>query len=771
VAAVESEPACEKHINQPPGIEMAWAHAPGKRFCGGGAAPDAKELVAAICLSVLGDNSQVAELLGQDWVDTWHGWAEMETAGSDAAAFAVAERFLRIAGANVPARLTSNRQRLQDLEARGLVLKVASSHGVNNCLIDSLLLGLMATGVAPKKYAAEERKALCAACREELLLQHGTPPGIYLDGHRDTPRILSFFLQKLWQADIAVRVCFYDCLPQEELGPAGEDLSYVDFTWGQRVIYERYVLHVYNHTDVTGRGYHFDALVPRRAGLHGTPTVAPAGGHRVSQDKNVATRGARNSSKAGCPSRDHLEAKAMAENAMHGEPPWPEVPPQRQVEGMLGDFLRSRGVSLRIGSSDAAEVVAAWHDREALVRKLHTLLQAGLVYADSGMHAARRLVDQWLAYASVRTQGHGRRLNEAEAAEVPKTQEERRGARNKENGKASQEMEQAKEAAQARGEKRKQPTAAPAFPGQGMASPLKRLRGKQPLGGPGTKLEESKGDAEQRLQAEGAASLGQAKDIYVSSPAAESQHENKIGKEVPTNRLPEATDADSKTAGGPPARRLRTKTPATLALEKGCSSNALPGEGGEESSEEEDMFRLRCEDPSTSNDPRQVQERKVMLLSECLAEKPTLPWHCQNETDRLEAYDLPRARCSFKECSFSADNDAAILEHILEAHKPTLTEAAGEEASVEAMVSLYCAALTWKCQGGAPVANASIDRRALQQFQKAREGDEIVSFVLFVPGNTLTYAVAATKKSLGHSRFTEKTRRYLASRLKRQRSC
>jgi hypothetical protein len=252
-------------------------------------------------------------------------------------------------------------------------------------------------------------------------------------------------------------------------------------------------------------------------------------------------------------------------------------------------------------------------------------------------------------------------------------------------------------------------------------------------------LEESKGEAEQRVQAEGAALRGQGKDIEVSSPAAESQHENKIGKEVPTNRLPEPTDTDTKTAGSAPARRLWTKTPAALALEKGCSSNALPGDGEEESSEEEDMFRLRCGDPSSSNDPRQAQERKVMLLGECLAEKPTLPWHCQNATDRLEAYDLPRAHCSFKECSFSADNDTAILEHILEAHKPTLTEAAGEEASVEAMVSLYCAALTWKCQGGAPVANASIDRRALQQFQKAREGDEIVSLLCFVCARKYPY--------------------------------
>ena len=46
---------------------------------------------------------------------------------------------------------------------------------------------------------------------------------------------------------------------------AGADLSRVDFTWGDRVVYERQILHVYNHTDPTGKGYHFDALVEATA--------------------------------------------------------------------------------------------------------------------------------------------------------------------------------------------------------------------------------------------------------------------------------------------------------------------------------------------------------------------------------------------------------------------------------------------------------------------------------------------------------------------------
>ena len=38
-----------------------------------------------------------------------------------------------------------------------------------------------------------------------------------------------------------------------------------------------------------------------------------------------------------------------------------------------------------------------------------------------------------------------------------------------------------------------------------------------------------------------------------------------------------------------------------------------------------------------------------------------------------------------------------ILDHILEAHKPSLTAAYCEDASNEALLSLYSAALTWKC--------------------------------------------------------------------------
>ena len=148
--------------------------------------------MAGICLSLLQDDQQVAAVLNQSWVDAWHGWNDLDADGSDSVAMDVAERLLRIAGANVPVKMMTNSRRLKELAAQGLHLKVASSHGANNCLIDSLLLGLVLKGLSPREYTVAERKALCATCREELRLQHGVPLGVYLDGHRDTPRILDF---------------------------------------------------------------------------------------------------------------------------------------------------------------------------------------------------------------------------------------------------------------------------------------------------------------------------------------------------------------------------------------------------------------------------------------------------------------------------------------------------------------------------------------------------------------------------------------------------
>ena len=335
---------------------------------------------------------------------------------------AVAERFLRIAGANVPARMMSNRQRLQELEQEGLVLRVASPHGVNNCLIDALLLGLAATGVAPEALSMKERQGLCERCRHYLACQYSTPRGTYLDGHRDAPRILEFFFCQVWKADVSIRVCFYDCLDQGQVGEAGELLSSVDFTAGDRLIYERHMVHVYNHTDGAGRGYHFDALV--RAG-QSKEKVGIAGVRTARTKTECMGESAEGASEpADSPTlplhgQTKYEKRATIKPA---EEKGSRAPAVEEAQRLLQDFFSARGASVSISAGDAEEVVQVWHRSDDLLEKLHTLLQAGLPHSDSGMHAARRLLEQWRAYCLVRTQGPAQRLGSAvEATDLPTT--------------------------------------------------------------------------------------------------------------------------------------------------------------------------------------------------------------------------------------------------------------------------------------------------------------------------------------------------------------
>ena len=210
---------------------------------------------------------------------------------------------------------------------------------------------------------------------------------------------------------------------------AGADLSRVDFTWGDRVVYERQILHVYNHTDPTGKGYHFDALVEAtakdvpgstcaetvasatqepataeavpRKGASKSPMMQAESGKQAADDAGEAS-GADRGSQPGV-----ADAKSVGSGM-----PWKncEKPSSKQVQQLLQNFFRGRGATISIGSEDAAEVVALWGDREALSLKLHTLQQAGLMYGDSGWHASFRLLEQWLAYYNSCSQGPGQRL-------------------------------------------------------------------------------------------------------------------------------------------------------------------------------------------------------------------------------------------------------------------------------------------------------------------------------------------------------------------------
>ena len=94
------------------------------------------------------------------------------------------------------------------------------------------MLGLLDVGLVPGtvSLSQKQRRHLCAACRCFLYTEHGTPPRIYLDAHRDVPRILDFFLGKKWPQNVAARVWLHGRFDHLDngLGPDNA-LQWIDF--------------------------------------------------------------------------------------------------------------------------------------------------------------------------------------------------------------------------------------------------------------------------------------------------------------------------------------------------------------------------------------------------------------------------------------------------------------------------------------------------------------------------------------------------------------
>ena len=114
--------------------------------------------------------------------------------------------------------------------------------------------------------------------------------------------------------------------------------SAVDFTWGNKMIYERIVLHVYNHTLSTGQGYHFEALVPAANVVN-----------RVQEGS--AMRCARSTSSVQTAQGDAAEAATTGTETMGSVPvEWSNggQPSCERVQKWLQDFFQHRGATITI---------------------------------------------------------------------------------------------------------------------------------------------------------------------------------------------------------------------------------------------------------------------------------------------------------------------------------------------------------------------------------------------------------------------------------------
>ena len=344
-----------------------------------------KELFMALLLSRLGNPTAVHRALQADWTETWAGWDELD-AGNHDGMEALASRFLQIAEANAGGDGVDDDERVRALRRDGFELVVASAHGMNNCLIDTIMLCLALEGVLPEALLtaahASERGEITQRCRDALVVR-GCPAaaprdGLYpfLDAERDGPFIVEFLLREFavpCPGPLRLKVFDRFCEPgNNEIVLTGSRAS-----TNQRST----TLYAYNSTTEPGQGYHFDAM--RKA------------------------------------KRDALQS-ACAPPELPTAASAPAMTPGNDLVPLLQHFFLRRGANIWVNAFDAQNVRDHWDDVAALGQVLTYLLQAGLCYADIGRKAQRRLAEQWLTYYySTCTHGPGIGLRMGSTASIP----------------------------------------------------------------------------------------------------------------------------------------------------------------------------------------------------------------------------------------------------------------------------------------------------------------------------------------------------------------
>ena len=840
------------------GVELPW--------------DDARQLVEAIVLSRVNTPDDAVKVLGQSWVPTWDGWKELRQCATERCCVAIAERLCDIAQQNAPYQSKTDTQALQALASEGFMWRKAVSHGVNNCLIDSLMLCLSYEHILPNNLTTDvtARRRVAAACRKHLIQEIGdeVAPGSnglfpFLDAHRDGPRIVDFLFH--WFRVVARSNMLIHVHDRFGEHAAGADWNKIAVNLGhgypQQTVLQ---LHIYNHTSIRGRGYHFDSLLPI-TGREDEPkkkrsrTVAATNAMKI-EAESVLTgaelndlqrepqRNGGTPEKLSCNkeaaeqhadqraetvfakmawyfhsttfatswldallanlifhgymlqfpdllarqdarfhlcrtcqaslepeqlegdkafdlqhhlakailfftsrSRDevnaevhvydstttdlsvphevytigrldsllvpvfrlyrykngryaallpanpaerpvftsgdlHKAAQGSKQNDMNATctvaPPTNSfgtigcaasigaatdlrTPQIEQVREILQWFCDQRGADVQVDETDAHRVSDAWWNLDALGIILHTLLQAGLTFADAGMHHARRLANQWRGFYSTHTQGAGKRLSDGSSETAQKENVDHKTAAIDAAATCSLHSTSAE---------RQEPTST----SEVNLSITARKR--------------------QATQQDASASPARKTEMHV--PPRRVHHK------------------------APPVGPTTAPTSETGSLHGACT-NA------------EDIYPLRLWKPSQGNkDPRAAYDFAMQDATALLSEKPTVPERLHAATDLEMAYDLPDYHCAFRSCGFECATQAALAEHVAQHHTTALHDLAlrwsSQVGPAQATFQAYQDLLTQRCQQAGPLATCSIDRRCLRRFRQNMLGDHVGTAICFV---------------------------------------
>ena len=151
--------------------------------------------------------------------------------------------------------------------SRGLHVRPSSTHGANNCLIDSLLLALQHAGVVRAEVDVGDRALICARLRRHLVMEHGENPDGYLAHDRVLPQIFqhlrdtekAVFVDAAHAQSIALTVTVVDRFTcRDDLVPT--DPVLVPSVAGLEPSHMQ--VQLYACTDRHGIGYHYEWVEP-----------------------------------------------------------------------------------------------------------------------------------------------------------------------------------------------------------------------------------------------------------------------------------------------------------------------------------------------------------------------------------------------------------------------------------------------------------------------------------------------------------------------------
>ncbi|CAJ1356044.1 unnamed protein product, partial [Effrenium voratum] len=637
--------------------------------------PAQQDLWQALLLSHLGTQEAVAMAIESEWSQNWCLLDQLVAHVTEKEYESLALLFVTMFKDNTAAAFPEDKERIASLQEEGKLLQMASPHNANNCLLDALVLALVAEGLVETDVHVDmqARARICATCRQTLVAagaeEAAACEGIFpfLDAQEHSHIVLPE-LYRMLNPNAKVRPNFeirvYTRFDSEDVRPEEHGI----FVRGSAgASNPSRILCLYNHTSANFRGFHFDAL------------VSPLGMDQL-QNRTAASKSGftQEAVKCGSASLRRSSAElAQREGTASGETA--ALLQAKEPEGVSEEAANTSSASAVSLCGLAATVAPKRTEKMHLEEFMKARVGLDVTFADEEV---ARLVD------ATRNKHVGRIAAKfAEVAEEYTCEEV----------------------------------------GHAEVSALARLW-----------INECSEEAHLRQATIGTEQIPPLNAIMSDSatskkPKAEEDVALRTAGESPVGTSSKQDkQTDAATVAGTKRRRLYGKQsdPNTTRAPTTAVADARENLG-------DDCFYLSCLPASESSDPRAEKEALAEAIADQLSARPTLPNRYQWIAEESKyAMDLPDVHCAFATCSFETDSMDSLLEHLSAEHEAWLATLAAQlppcAEDPKSIMAAYRLGLSHKCQREAPFAHVSLDRRALRNYRAAMDSTDMAELICLI---------------------------------------